>query len=585
MIEDFPYYDVISNDTERLSKFTNLCNFDIPFTKIQIDYNINLPIKTAKVHFMYKNKGIYLFERTLKLYSTIMSLSELFLDTCKAHCNVKGFLSPYEYYTKNKNNIILNMKKKAVDINPSNIRFFIYENNLECSPHNPAIIKKFIELFQAKKILDMSAGWGDRLLGCMASKLKNGSVSHYTATDPNLCLHKYYDNMINSLLHYTKNKNMNINIMKTGFEKCIIEENFYDLAYSSPPYFDLEIYSNNEDQSIKNYTNESSWFEHFLKVCIIKIINSLVDGGYMVLYIMQKSDRNYLEKMFDWIKYINNVYYYGCIFYGAIDRFNLFKAHPMFIYKKSSIVPERLYNPKPKIYKKLFNIILDNNIIGGTFTRYLFDVITEILQNKSNLTLTYTISNLISSKYMCISIAYCMYLLKKKDIILNIIINDDTVHNLENIKKLCLYYYNNINFLTSSNNQDKNSLDINYIINSNSISHKQILIKKISKYNIFNKVKNLWIVVDDIFIIEVMLQIFKNATINCINLNKNLNISYNEKINMINHNHDIVKQNNNIFPENISDDYDTIMLNYLDVSKLGKHDYIWVTYGNIKNYI
>ena len=52
-------------------------------------------------------------------------------------------------------------------------------------------MKYIIEHFNSKKILDMSSGWGDRLVGAMAC-----NIDCYHGFDPNSCLHPGYKKMI-----------------------------------------------------------------------------------------------------------------------------------------------------------------------------------------------------------------------------------------------------------------------------------------------------------------------------------------------------------------------------------------------------
>ena len=52
----------------------------------------------------------------------------------------------------------------------------------ECSTHNPLIIKYFIRKFAARRVLDFSSGWGDRLIGALTS-----DIDLYVGVDPNEC--------------------------------------------------------------------------------------------------------------------------------------------------------------------------------------------------------------------------------------------------------------------------------------------------------------------------------------------------------------------------------------------------------------
>lgn len=130
--------------------------------------------------------------------------------------------------------------------------------------------------------LDPSAGWGSRLLAAMALQIKK-----YRATDPNSCLEPIYKNMINDLSNGGDYK-----VIRSGFENYKIDDK-YDLVFTSPPFFDFETYSNNNEQSIKLHTTEESWTKNFLIPLITRSKAALKPNGYLVLYIEPKGDIGY----------------------------------------------------------------------------------------------------------------------------------------------------------------------------------------------------------------------------------------------------------------------------------------------------
>lgn len=532
--DDFPYVNDLYDDNFRINKFIEFINYNLPFEKLDKNYKIKVNVKLPRIHFLYKNKSVYLLKRQLKTYQDVLCLSDSFVDICRAHCNMKGYLSPYEYYKKNKNNIIKKLKKNNMELSKRNIRNAIYEGNVECSPHNSAIIKKFIEKYKATKILDMSAGWGDRLLGCMAAKIYDKTVKNYTAADPNSCLHKYYKNMIDLLSPYSPNTNCKYNIIEDGFENLKVEKNYYELAYTSPPYFDFEVYSTDEKQSINTYNSEDAWYTNFLQPSVIKFIDGLVDGGHMVLYIAQEYGKTYMEKFFDWIKYYDNIYYYGCVFYGVVNKDGLVTGHPMYIYKKSSRIPTFLFNMVPQIesiripiINDSINVIMDNYMVGGFYTRFIFDFIRTQLNNIEIILCVDKIN-----KYVCISIAYTLFLLKKKDIRL-VFYNFDYDND---IKQICNYYYGNIDYYDISwvPNSDSSNESILNITNEKLFSKEceHILYNNISKYDIYSKIKNLWLFItfdESLFILNVLIKLLNKTTIRCV-VNKDEYTKINELI-------------------------------------------------------
>jgi hypothetical protein len=73
----------------------------------------------------------------------------------------------------------------------------------------------------------------------------------------------------------------------------------FDLIFTSPPYFDYEIYAD-ATQSISNYSTSSAtgfdkWLTYFLLNVIMRYVPVLRDNGYIGIYIQDADNNNYLE--------------------------------------------------------------------------------------------------------------------------------------------------------------------------------------------------------------------------------------------------------------------------------------------------
>lgn len=121
----------------------------------------------------------------------------------------------------------------------------------------------------AEHVLDPCAGWGGRMLGAVA----NGAF--YTAFEPNPTTFNNLQQLINFL---DIDKNVRIicddarNIDHYDIPKA-------DVVLTSPPYFDLEIYSNDNNQSVQNCSTYKDWDANFLTIIISKCIIYLNDDG------------------------------------------------------------------------------------------------------------------------------------------------------------------------------------------------------------------------------------------------------------------------------------------------------------------
>jgi hypothetical protein len=499
---DFPYYNYIYNDNDRIQRFKRLINYSLIPTSSNISRYHRTNVSVPGIYYLYNGNYKYL-EYHKDDYFNVYMLSVMFSDNCMVKCKFGKHISPYDYYINNKENIIKSLIDQQIDTTPLNIRDYIYDNTITCSNHNPAIIMYFIKKYNAKKIIDMSGGWGDRLLGCIAS-----NIEEYLCTDPNTCVIESYKNMINLLLKLSPNPNAKITIKCEGFENIKVDDNYYDMAYTSPPYFDLEKYSNQHTQSIYIYNNENLWWESFAKPCIQKLINSIKYDGHCILYIGQQAGKKYMEKMIDWIGNVDNVYYLGCIFYGTYP-----KNHPIYIYTKTLNIPIKLYNPIIKIEKTAINyennvrhvnLISDANLIGGTLLRGMVDYLKDLFANNNVKTL---IINKFCDDITQMAISYALYLLKKKDIVLVIITNE---YN-NKIRHIVNFYHRSTKYITPT--QSIGYTDNIYYLDIDNSKFVQYLTNNIK--NVCKKIKfgTMWIYIkneSEKILLHILIDIFKN---------------------------------------------------------------------------
>ena len=156
------------------------------------------------------------------------------------------------------------------------------------SNFRPTIAKWIYDNFSIDgNVLDFSCGYGGRLFGALSSD----KVKSYTGTDP--CTKTY-----NSLLELNKRINVykNVKIYNKAFEDLELEKDFYDLSFSSPPYFNTEEYSYEDNQSFIRYKTKEEWKEKFLKPLIEKNYQYLKKGGNFIINIANVKTYKELEK-------------------------------------------------------------------------------------------------------------------------------------------------------------------------------------------------------------------------------------------------------------------------------------------------
>jgi hypothetical protein len=247
----------------------------------------------------YENRYFIIIDKWLDNYE-LNSLTDYWTEKVRIKCIFGNKLSPYDYWKKNKEQIVNSVN----NFNIINLREQIFKETKLCNNFRISVVLTILRHFKTKKYLDISAGWGDRLLGAIFHKVKL-----YCGVDPNEDLHKYYHRMINKFVK--KEKRNRFILLKSGFENAILPNDEFDLVFSSPPFFNLEKYSSYKSDSITKYNNEKSWCDNFLMVSIYKAINKLKVGGHLILYIYSSE---YVDKRLNEInkimKYKGMIYFY-----------------------------------------------------------------------------------------------------------------------------------------------------------------------------------------------------------------------------------------------------------------------------------
>ena len=289
----------------------------------------NKPNEIKKYLYKYKldNKNIFVI-----LYDKwndnleLNKLTDYFTQEERIKCNFKNNISPLNYYINNN----LNYEPKNLE------EYYKFENDMFnnckfCNNFRISVCLNILDMFKPKKWLDISAGWGDRLLAALIYSNINKDFKLYQAADPNPDLHKKYNQMIKS---FNKTKR-NFKIIQDGFEYIDIKDNDFDICLTSPPFFDMEEYSNDKHDSLIQYNTFEKWYNNFLLVSIKKSLEHIKQNGYLILYI-ELFDKIYnTKKMIDDITNNFNVEFKGSIYYiDDTNKYNL-KPRPFFIWKKN----------------------------------------------------------------------------------------------------------------------------------------------------------------------------------------------------------------------------------------------------------
>jgi len=317
-LNDFPYYRDFTDIEKIYSMFETLKKYDFKNRIEEKDYRVR---SINDLTFRFQGKSILLVNKN-KDYEDFLEISSYFTETCRMKCAVIGNPSPFNYFINNKDKVYKYTFEKFGIVNIQNLREALYKLNKQCTSFRPNIMMAMIQIFNSKSILDFSSGWGDRLIGAIASN------TEYVGIDPNKCLIKGYKEIIQKLgnNHFTKYK-----MISGKAEEVIIPKRNYDLIFTSPPYYNIEKYTKNKNQSLNNYSEEEQWYNQFLLKVLKKVWDVLIIGGVMAININQKKNDKYVNWMVRDVNKFINAKYLGVISYCKEDYSN---PQPIFIWKK-----------------------------------------------------------------------------------------------------------------------------------------------------------------------------------------------------------------------------------------------------------
>lgn len=181
-------------------------------------------------------------------------------------------------------------------------------------------------------ILDMSCGFGGRLLGFIKTNHSNNNYS-YVGYDPSTSTYNGLCELKNDY-----GRDMDITINHCGSELMTLTDEC-DFAFTSPPYFDTEKYSTEPTQSYIKYPTTELWLNGFMYETISNTYRALKNNSYMALNIANV--KSYPNMCGDIVELCERIGFVLEDEYGlALSNSNFkskksaYKYEPVYIFKK-----------------------------------------------------------------------------------------------------------------------------------------------------------------------------------------------------------------------------------------------------------
>jgi hypothetical protein len=153
--------------------------------------------------------------------------------------------------------------------------------------------KYLYKKYNAKSVLDPTAGWGGRMLGAWALGID------YTGIDTNIEMTPAYDSMIQFLENHDKKdfnsslfeveKNYNLQMIWQSCLDVDFSKIEYDFVLTSPPYINLEVY-----EHMDLWDSDTAFYQEFFIPLWQKCIDNIKSGGHVCFNI---SPRMYADAL------------------------------------------------------------------------------------------------------------------------------------------------------------------------------------------------------------------------------------------------------------------------------------------------
>lgn len=332
---------IISNNlpfpTKQIS-YEDLTDLFYKFSqKSMLSEYVDFPVVLEKFDYKYKysDKPLGVIDKS-HYYNGV---SNYFQQLNRMKCGSNLVDSPYDIWTNRDKLEKMNWHFWRLgalgksDICESTFRSAFRIGTYTATQFKPSVAKALYEKHHARKVLDTSCGWGDRLAGFYATH----STELYVGCDPNP---EVYETYKDQCLEYENMLGCDTAVLQDngdhfvclGTKKVIIynlpsedvdwskHKNIFDFYFTSPPYYETERYAanNSSTQSWSRYPTFDSWkHDFFFKVNSI-IWDTLTDNAYMMINIIEpriaKGARlNLCDDMVDDILTYPNAHYLGKI--------------------------------------------------------------------------------------------------------------------------------------------------------------------------------------------------------------------------------------------------------------------------------
>ena len=331
--EYFPFMKYWISDESLDDMFQNVKNYRAEW--VEQPYRVNaLSIPSTKLKYRGKPLILKNVHGDYLKYNLIVEwFAEHIRLRARRFDQLENILTFYQNHT---HQVVKHCAKRYKKITAEDVRESIYRNHYECTEFRVTHICAVIDMWKPKRILDFSSGRGARLIGALG---REDVIEQYVGVDPDPNVHPIYERMI---ARFAKDHGKFI-MIQAPFESDEIDvTSDYDLVFTSPPYFNLEIYNvDDPNQSTNKYPTIKQWLDGFMIPSLRKAWKALRPDGRLALVLSDPARSAYPDGNVP--KYTSKVVqfchsmggrYEGVLSYAGFEKNKPRSPQPIWVWQK-----------------------------------------------------------------------------------------------------------------------------------------------------------------------------------------------------------------------------------------------------------
>lgn len=236
-------------------------------------------LREPHIKVVRDNKGLPVeIDISHNIYEYCDKITDFYTEEARMQASTGKNRSPLQVWQEQEGLIRSICNRCHGDCSLKHLRETLYFQSYEATLYKASLTKVLCDLFcpAGGLYFDPFAGWGDRMLGALAST----KVGKYIGVDSNENLFAGYQQILQDFDPERKRAQF----INCPIEDYVIDANSVDFILTSPPYYDYETYVPEKPKPVY-YKSYQTWFYQWMVAVIEKMERILKPGGVLILYV------------------------------------------------------------------------------------------------------------------------------------------------------------------------------------------------------------------------------------------------------------------------------------------------------------